>query len=86
MGCHGKLDLYEYCQKQLALLSEEQMRPPRLVSGRDLLELGFEPGPLVGRVLERLEEAQLEGDIDSRDQALAWVRSRYGSSFRAVVN
>ena len=39
MGCHGKLDLYEYCMAQLALLSEEQLRPPRLLSGRDLLEL-----------------------------------------------
>ena len=84
MGCHGKLDLYEYCQTQLELLSEEQLRPPRLVNGRDLLKLGLEPGPLVGRVLRRLEEAQLEGDIDSRNQALAWVRSRYGASFKAV--
>ena len=84
MGCHGKLDLYEYCQTQLELLSEEQLRPPRLVNGRDLLELGLETGPLVGRVLRRLEEAQLEGDIESRDQAFAWVRSRYGASLKEV--
>lgn len=84
MGCHGKLDLYEYCQTQLALLSEKELRPPRLVNGRDLLELGLEPGPLVGRILRRLEDAQLEGEIDSRDQAIAWVRSRYDASFRVV--
>ena len=82
MGCHGKLDLYEYCMAQLALLSEEQLRPPRLLSGRDLLELGLQPGPLVGRILDRLEEAQLEGNVESRDQALAWVCSRYGASFK----
>ena len=86
MGCHGKLDLHEYCKAQLALLSEEQLRPPRLLSGKDLLELGLEPGPLVGRILDRLEEAQLEGNVESRDQALAWVCSRYRSSLKTVGN
>ena len=86
MGCHGKLDLHEYCKAQLALLSEEQLRPPRLLGGRDLLELGLKPGPLVGRILDRLEEAQLEGNVESRDQALAWVCSRYGASFKTVGN
>lgn len=84
MGCHGKLDLYEYCRAQLALLGEDQLRPPRLLSGRDLLDMGLEPGPLLGRILRRLEDAQLEGEIESRDEALAWVRSRYRASLKAA--
>lgn len=80
MGCHRKMDLYEYCLAQLADLGEEDLRPDPLLSGGDLLALGMEPGPLVGRVLERIEDAQLEGTLCSREEAIAWVRQRYRSS------
>ncbi len=77
MGCHRKMDLYEYCLAQLDDLGEEKLRPPPLLKGGDLLALGMESGPMVGRVLERLEDAQLEGTLHSREEAVAWVRQRY---------
>ncbi len=80
MGCHRKMDLYEYCLGQLDDLGEEDLRPSPLLSGRDLLALGMEPGPMVGRVLERLEDAQLEGALHSREEALTWVEQRYRTS------
>ena len=51
-----------------------------LFRSRDLLALGMEPGPMVGRVLERLEDAQLEGALHSREEALTWVEQRYRTS------
>jgi tRNA nucleotidyltransferase/poly(A) polymerase len=46
-------------------------RPPRLVTGHDLMtELGLPPGPLLGRLLGALEEAQAIGRVRSREQAL----------------
>jgi len=47
---------------------------PRLVTGRDLLDLGLEPGPVFKDILAEVEKAQVEGEFNSREQALAWVR------------
>lgn len=52
---------------------EEVVAPPPLLTGRDLLALGFPAGPQVGRLLAALREAQAAGDITTRDEAEAWV-------------
>ncbi len=54
----------------------ERLRPlrecARLVTGDDLMAtFGLEPGPLVGELLEAVEEARLEGEVETREQALA---------------
>jgi hypothetical protein len=48
----------------------EQRGPEPLLKGRDVLELGLAPGPRVGRVLAEVFEAQLDGAVASREQAL----------------
>lgn len=40
------------------------------LSGRDLLALGFERGPALGRLLRRLEESYEKGDFDQREEGL----------------
>ncbi|MGQ9573207.1 MAG: HD domain-containing protein [Dehalococcoidia bacterium] len=48
---------------------------PRLVTGHDLMEaFGLMPGPLVGRLLEAVQEAQATGEVATREQALALAR------------
>jgi tRNA nucleotidyltransferase/poly(A) polymerase len=48
-----------------------------LLTGGDLLAMGYEPGPLLGEILDALEEAQLEGSLETRAAAEEFVRSRY---------
>jgi poly(A) polymerase len=49
---------------------------PRLVDGRDLMHhLGIDPGPRVGDLLERVRQAQQDGDVRTRDEALALASS-----------
>ena len=76
LASHGQLDLYEFCQEQLADLKKEQLRPPRLISGRDLIALGLQPGPRFREILTAVEDAQLEGRIDSREEALDFVQTQ----------
>jgi len=58
-------------------LSEELVRPPRFLSGKDVMRaLGLSPGPLVGDLLEQVREAQVSGLVRTREQALAYLRSR----------
>ena len=45
---------------------------PRIVDGHDLMgALGLEPGPIIGRLMETLREAQAAGEIETRPQAIA---------------
>jgi poly(A) polymerase len=74
---HGKLDAYEFVREFLRETPPEQMRPPRLVTGDDLAGMGLRPGPQFKEILETVEEAQLEGRLTERDEALAFVRAKY---------
>ena len=78
LASHGQLDLYEFCQEQLAELKKEQLRPPRLISGRDLIALGLQPGPRFREILAAVEDAQLEGQLDSREEVLRFVQQTFG--------
>jgi poly(A) polymerase len=76
-AANGNLVDYEFCSERLATLGEEAMRPPPLVTGHDLIGLGHRPGPRFKEILAAVEEAQLEGQVTSRDQAIELVRERY---------
>lgn len=53
----------------------EVISPPKLVNGRDLMRtFGLSPGPRLGELLERVREAQVEGLVSTREEALALVR------------
>jgi putative nucleotidyltransferase with HDIG domain len=57
--------------------AEERVAPPPLLDGYDLLrEFGLEPGPQIGELLEAVREAQVSGEVRTRDEALALVRKR----------
>jgi poly(A) polymerase len=55
-------------------LPPEAIRPTPLVTGRDLIEAGYEPGPRFKEVLTAVEDAQLEGRLTSREAAMEFVR------------
>lgn len=77
LGSHGDLGGYE---AGLAAFAEEQARPPPrepLLTGRDLIAAGYEPGPRMGTMLAAVDDARLEGILETRDQALAWVLRQF---------
>jgi putative nucleotidyltransferase with HDIG domain len=74
---HGKLDAYEALRAFLAQTSPAEVRPRRLLSGDDLKDLGYTPGPEFQKILSTLEDAQLEEAVQTRDQALEFVRRHY---------
>ena len=79
LASHGKLDLYEFCQEQLAALKKDHLRPPALLTGSDLIAMGFTPGPLFREILAAVEDAQLEGQLDSYRAALRFVQRKFSS-------
>jgi len=77
MASNKNLTYYDFCRRKLDELGTVALKPPPLLRGRDLLDLGFAPGPLFTRILDALAEAQLDGLLQSRDQAIDWVRARF---------
>ena len=77
LASHGNLEAYTFCRQKLRSLDPEELRPPRLLSGRDLIQLGFQPGPQFSTILRALEEAQLEGRVRTRQAALSWVHQNW---------
>src|SRR5262249_8612145 len=67
------IDHVTYCRQLLEEWSEEDLNPPPLISGHDLVRLGLKPGPLFKRLLDPVREAQLEGMVQTPAQALEWV-------------
>ncbi|MEO5937309.1 MAG: CCA tRNA nucleotidyltransferase [Terriglobales bacterium] len=78
LGSHRDLGLYEFAQRKLATIPEEQIRPTPLVTGDDLIAAGYPPGPRFKKMLAEVEDAQLEGAIHSQEEALEFLRQRFG--------
>jgi poly(A) polymerase len=68
---------YDFCRERLAEMSRDEVHAPPLVSGDDLIALGHRPGPAFRTILEAVEDAQLEGSLSTREEALAFVRERF---------
>lgn len=75
----GTLDTYQFVRRKLAEFQAqgaEQLKPKLPIDGRDLIELGLQPGPGFKDLLAVVEDEVLEGRIETREQALEFVRSR----------
>jgi poly(A) polymerase len=75
---HGHLDNYEFARSRFETSPPEELRPPRLVTGDDLIEAGYRPGPEFARMLQLVEDAQLESHIHAKADALELVRTTFG--------
>jgi poly(A) polymerase len=60
--------------ERTASLAEEGVAPAPLITGHELIQLGVSPGPVFRRWLDELYDRQLEGELQTREQALAAAR------------
>lgn len=68
---HGQLNIHQFLSAKQAEFSQEEIKPKPLVTGHDLQQLGFPPGPGMGKILNQLMDEQLEGKFSDRTTALA---------------
>jgi poly(A) polymerase len=78
MSSNRKTALYDFAKTQFEAMGEEEIRPKLLLTGADLIAAGYKPGPEFKAMLTAAEDAQLEGDVETTDEALALVRERFG--------
>ena len=77
LSANGDLQYYNFCRQKMAELKEEGLHPEPLLGGKDLIAMGYSPGPLFGEILKAIEEAQLEGELRTKEEAVEWVAARY---------
>ena len=70
LASNGYTEAYNFIRDKLSEFSQEELHPPRLITGQDLIEAGFSPGPSFAQALEAVETAQLEGQVTTREAAL----------------
>jgi poly(A) polymerase len=74
---HRSLKLYDFTRDQMAELPAESVHPKPLVSGDDLIAEGYEPGPQFKQILAAVEDAQLDGKLASKSEALSFIRHHF---------
>jgi poly(A) polymerase len=77
LSSHRQLESYEFVRRFIEITPSEQVRPERLLTGNDLLAMGFRPGPVFSQILRALEDAQLEGQIKTYEEAEKFVLSEF---------
>lgn len=78
LSSHSHLDSYQFVERFLEQTPPEQVRPRRLLTGDDLLDMGYRPGPQFARILRGVEDAQLEGQITTSEEAKEYVLRNFG--------
>jgi tRNA nucleotidyltransferase/poly(A) polymerase len=74
VSSNGYLDYYDFVRNKLAELPPEVLKPEPLITGHDLIEAGYRPGPLFSKALRAVEDAQLEGAAGTKEEAMAIAR------------
>lgn len=80
LGSNGILDNYEFMKAKAEEFSQAPLIPAPLITGRDLMERGWSAGKMLGQVLTAVQNAQLEGLISSKEEALDWVQKNCSQS------
>jgi poly(A) polymerase len=76
LASHGMLDNHAMLIAKREEFGREPLIPEPLISGHDLIALGMKPGPEFAEMLMSVQTRQMEGTLNTRDEALAWIKGR----------
>ena len=71
---HNLLGMYDYAKQHFEAAPIQQHKPALLLTGRDLIDAGLKPGPRFKDLLRDIEDAQLEGTVQTREEAVNLLR------------
>jgi poly(A) polymerase len=75
---HADLDCYDFAKSAYESTPPDKVRPALLVTGQNLIDTGYKPGPQFKVMLEAAEDAQLEGAIVSTEEGLRLIARDFG--------
>jgi len=77
LASHRDLTNYELARRMLEETPKEEIKPAPLLRGDDLIAQGYAPGPIFKTILQAVEDAQLEGRLHDRTEALRLVKEQF---------
>jgi poly(A) polymerase len=77
LSASGNLEHIEFLREKMSEWKPEVIRPKPLITGLDLIKLGYKPGPIFTTILDHVSDLQLEGQIANKNQALRMVNENY---------
>jgi len=77
MSSNRRLESYNFVLDKLENLGEEHLKPPKLLTGADLIAAGYRPGPQFTEILKIVEDAQLEGRVETAGEAMELVKKEF---------
>ena len=84
LASHGSTEAYDFIIEKFDEFKDEEIKPEPLLGGRELIEMGYTPGPIFTEILNFVEEAQLEGEINNRKEAEEIVSKKYPLNSKGV--
>jgi putative nucleotidyltransferase with HDIG domain len=83
---HGDLALYQFTRDKMSSMPPEAIRPVPLITGDDLIAAGHKPGPRFKQILSAVEDAQLEGRVQTKAQAMELVKREFPLAHQPEAN
>ena len=80
ISCHGKLENYVLLLDRINEMADSPKLPDPLLNGNDLIAIGMESGPLIGKILREISDLQLEGVLKTNDDALEYAKKNLGGT------
>ena len=77
-GIYGGVVFHFTGDNYLRATPREEIDPPPLITGDDLVAMGLTPGAQFKELLDRVRDAQLDGTISTKNEALALVHRLVG--------
>ena len=74
LASHGMLDNHATLLAKREEFGREPLIPKPLITGDDLIALGWKPGPRFAEILSAIQTRQLEGTLTDKWEALEWVK------------
>lgn len=77
LGGRGDLGTHAFVEEKRHAMTSEPQKTASLITGQDLLDMGFASGPKIGEILRVVEDAHLEGQLKTYEEALTFVRRHF---------
>lgn len=77
LASHKDTALVNEAETYVHTLGEEELQPPPLLTGHDLIGLGYHPGPRFKQILHAIESGQLDGTLKDKPAALAYLLKHF---------
>jgi putative nucleotidyltransferase with HDIG domain len=84
LASHGDISNHVFLRKKQKEIPINEVKPLPLLTGKDLISLGFSPGPAFKKILGDAYDAQLEGKIKDKADAIKWAKNNVESTLKSL--